>query len=705
MSNRKLIKADLSIFRSVFMMVFILILFSLLIGRAVYIQLVNDEFLQEKGNERFMRHLSIPSFRGKILDRNGSILAITNMTKNVIMNPTEINIEKDEEKIKELLNILNISKVEFDKKLNASKNKNFVYMKRQVDLELADKIKDLKISGIFFENSQKRFYPSSETASHLVGFINLDNKGQEGIELSKESELKGKDGERVVLKDRRGDVIGEIGEMIEPTNGSDVKLTVDIRVQTIARKFLADTIEKHNASAGSVVVLDAHTGEILSLVNMPDYNPNTRKNLDGKKLRNRALVDVYEPGSIMKPFPISLALEKKLVNENTIFDVREVKIGNKRITDTHPKDSLSVSQIIQKSSNIGTVKVSMQLTPEEMWNLFTDVGFGRKIDIGFPGETRGIFRHWSKWKPIEQANIAFGQGVAVNLLQMTQAYQAFTNEGQVCNVSLIKNEGQGERECKRVISPKTANTMREMLYSVTQQGGTAQLAQTEFYTTAGKTGTANKVENGRYVSKYISSFVGFAPATNPRIIIGVMVDEPKKISYYGGIVAAPVFGGIASEVLPLYNVPKDKNLDKIEASLENVKKDSLSEVEKEVVPEKKEEVQIKLNDPNETLDSKNIKFNVIEPQENLESKNIKINEKTKEKPEFIQIGAFKNKEIANQTLEKFKKKGYAGGISEINVNNEVLFRVRIGPFEDKIEQQVFIKNAKSENYPTKIITE
>ncbi len=687
MSNRKLIKADLSVFRSVFMMVFIFILLGLLIGRAIYIQVINSDFLQERGNERFMRHLEIPSFRGKILDRNGNILAITNMTKNIVMNPLELNAEKDATKIKELLKILNVPKNEFDKKLHASSNKNFVYIKRQVDLDLAEKIKNLKIAGVFFENSQKRFYPSSEISSHLVGFINLDNKGQEGIELAKDELLQGKNGERVVLKDRRGDVIGEIGQATAPINGEDVKLTIDIRAQTIARKFLADTIEKHNASAGSVVVLDAHTGEILSLVNMPDYNPNTRKNLDGKKLRNRALVDIYEPGSIMKPFPVSLALEKKLVNENTLFDTREVKIGNKKITDTHPKDSLTVAQIIQKSSNIGTVKVSMQLTPEEMWSLLTDVGFGQKIDIGFPGETKGLLRNWKKWKPIEQANIAFGQGVAVNLLQMTQAYQTFTNDGHVCGVSLIKLDVEKNRDCKQVISAKTANTMKQMLMSVTQKEGTAQLAQTEFYTTAGKTGTANKVEDGKYVSKYISSFVGFAPAINPRIIVGVMVDEPKRISYYGGIVAAPVFSGVVSEILPLYDVPKDKNLDKIEP-LGNIKPEKT-----ENILESSKEISV-----GEDLDKKD----VSQPKETVihteNKKTIDIN-----KNEQIQIGAFKSKDSADLLMNKFKSKGYKASISEIKNGNESLFRVRIGPFDDPIEQQIFLDKIKSENYPIKII--
>lgn len=687
MSNRKLIKADLSVFRSVFMMVFVFILLGLLIGRAIYIQVINSEFLQERGNERFMRHIEIPSFRGKVLDRNGNILAITNMTKNIVMNPLELNIQKENEKIKDLLKILNISRSEFDKKLTGTSNKNFIYIKRQVDLDVAEKIKNLKITGVFFENSQKRFYPSSEIASHLVGFINLDNKGQEGIELAKEDLLKGKNGERVVLKDRRGDVIGEIGETTLPVNGQDVKLTIDIKAQTIARKFLADTIEKHNASAGSVVVLDAHTGEILSLVNMPDYNPNTRKNLDGKKLRNRALVDIYEPGSIMKPFPVSLALEKKLVNENTLFDTREVKIGSKRITDTHPKDSLTVAQIIQKSSNIGTVKVSMQLTPEDMWTLLTDVGFGQKIDIGFPGETRGILRNWKKWKPIEQANIAFGQGVAVNLLQMTQAYQTFTNDGHVCGVSLIKIETEKDRECKQVISEKTANTMRQMLMSVTQKEGTAQLAQTEFYTTAGKTGTANKVEDGRYVSKYISSFVGFAPAVNPKIIVGVMVDEPKKISYYGGIVAAPVFSGIVSEILPLYNVPKDKNLDKIEKT-NNIKSEST-----ENLIEASKEISV-----GEDVEKKD----VVAPKEN-NTKSDSIRNSENSNKESIQIGAFKNKDSAEQLVNKFKSKGYKASISEMKSGNESLFRVRVGPFEDQIEQQIFLDKIKLENYPVKII--
>lgn len=536
------------------MMFFMFILFGALIGRTVYIQYFNSDFLQERGNERFMRNITIPSFRGKIFDNQGNILALTNMTKNVVLNPKEAHLSKED--IKKLAGLIHVKEKFIEEKLKV--DKEFIYLKKNVSLDLYKEIADLKFKGVFFETSQKRHYPYAENVSHVVGFIDAEGVGQEGIELEKNEHLKGVDGQKTIIKNRIGETVNEIGEEVPPIDGKNVQLTINAEIQSISRKYLLEAVQKHNAKAGSVVVLNAKTGEILSLVNYPDYDPNSRDTINNNTLRNRAIIDIYEPGSTIKPFPVALAIDKNIINENTLFNTATVKIGKKSISDTHEYPTLTTTGIIQKSSNIGTVKIAMNFKPEEMWTMFDNVNFGRKVGIGFPGESRGIVRNHEKWKPIEQANMAFGHGMSVNLLQMVNAYQVFTHDGMMCDVHLIKTQDQKERECKQVFSARAANKVKEMLRLVTEKGGTATLAQTADYHVAGKTGTANKVENGRYVTKYIASFIGFAPAQNPEIIVGVMVDEPRKGSYYGGIVAAPVFSGIVGDTLKLMKVPVEK---------------------------------------------------------------------------------------------------------------------------------------------------
>lgn len=548
------LKEDFSIWRSVFMMFFMFLLFGALIGRTIYVQFINSDFLQERGNERFMRNVVIPSFRGKIFDNQGNILAITNMTKNAVLNPKEAKLSKDD--VKKLANLLNIKEKFIEEKMKI--DKEFIYLKKNISLDLYKELVELKLKGVFFETSQKRFYPYSENVSHVVGFIDAEGVGQEGIELEKNEHLSGVDGRKTIIKNRLGETVNEIGEEVPPVDGKNVQLTINAEIQSISRKYLLESIKKFNAKAGSVVVLNAKTGEILSLVNYPDYDPNSRDSINNNTLRNRAIIDIYEPGSTMKPFPVALAIEKNLIKENTLFITATVKIGKKTISDTHVYPTLTTSGIIQKSSNIGTVKIAMNFKPEEMWKMFDDVNFGRKVGIGFPGESRGILRGHEKWKPIEQANMAFGHGMSVNLLQMVNAYQVFTHDGMICDVHLIKSQEQKERQCRQVFSARAANKVKEMLRLVTEKGGTATLAQTADYHVAGKTGTANKVENGRYVSKYIGSFIGFAPAQNPEIIVGVTIDEPRKGSYYGGIVAAPVFSGIVADTLKLMKVPIEK---------------------------------------------------------------------------------------------------------------------------------------------------
>jgi cell division protein FtsI (penicillin-binding protein 3) len=559
-----------------FMLGFLFLLFLALIGRAAYLQLINKEFLKDKGEARYARNITIPAFRGKILDRNGEIIAMSSPVKSVWALPEDAKLNAEE--LKNLAKLLEMKPQEIKSKIE--KGKNFTYLKRQVEPEIYKQIEAAKFPGIHLENTFKRYYPNAEMTAHITGFTDLEDMGQEGIELAKNKELSGRNGERNVLKNRRGQVIEEVGATVLPINGKDIQVTIDSKIQFIAVTALDEAVKKHNAKAGAVVVLDAKTGEILALANSPDYNPNTREGLTGEKLRNRAITDLYEPGSTMKPFAVALALDKNLVRGDQLFDTREIVVGGKSIGDAHGHDSLTVAQIIQKSSNIGTVKIAMKLTPKEMWEMFDGLGFGKKVGVGFPGEAKGVLRPVKNWKPIEQATMSFGHGISVNLLQMAKAFTAITNDGEVRQISLIKQKLE-EIPSTKVFSKKTAQQMQLMLESVTSKEGTASQARTISYRVAGKTGTANKLVDGRYASKYVGSFIGFAPVSDPRLVIAVMIDEPRKGGYYGGIVAAPVFAKIAEGALQSMKVAPDII---VEAQAETIAKEGKAKFPKEKIP-------------------------------------------------------------------------------------------------------------------------
>ena len=554
-SHSPLIKKDPHLWRSVFMLGFVFTLLLAVLSRAAYLQMYKKDFLQDKGEARYARNITIPALRGKIFDRNGEILAMSSPVKSVWAIPEDAE-DMTKEELNKLAKLLNMKSTEIQAKIE--KGKNFVYLKRQVEPEVFKEIQAAKFPGVHLENTFKRYYPTGEMTSHITGFTDIEETGQEGIELAFNKVLQGVDGERKVLKNRRGQVIEEVGAMIEPQNGKDVYLTIDNKLQFIATNVLEETVAKHKAKAGSVVVLDAKTGEILALVNYPNYNPNNREGLNGEKLRNRALTDLFEPGSTMKPFSVGMGLDRKLVRPDTVFDTSSVVIGNKSISDAHGHPSLTVAQIIQKSSNIGTVKIAMKLKPEELWGLFNDVGFGKQVGVGFPGEAKGVMRAAKTWKPIEQATMSFGHGISVSLMQMAHAYLAFTNNGNVLPVSLIKkNKEDAIVEGKRVFSEETAKQMQIMMEAVTNTGGTATEAQTPSYRTAGKTGTAMKLDHGHYVNKYVGSFIGFAPVSEPKIIVAVMIDEPRANGYYGGLTAAPAFSKITEASLRSLGVKPD----------------------------------------------------------------------------------------------------------------------------------------------------
>jgi cell division protein FtsI (penicillin-binding protein 3) len=526
-----------------------------LIVRAVWVQGFGNSFYEEKGNKATLRSIEMPASRGKILDRHGEVLATSLLAKAIIAFPDAIPEDLSKEKVSQLAKLLDVSETELRKKFASERNQ--VFLKRQVDLDIAKQIRELGIPGIAQNNEYKRLYPEGEAMAHIVGFTNVEDRGQEGMELAKEKELAGQPGRRRVIQDRLGRYVEGLGIINPPKDGADLQLSIDSKVQFLAFNELKAIVEKHRAKAAGAVVLDVQTGEVLALANWPTYNPNSRSNLSGEQLRNRVLTDTFEPGSTIKPFAISLALEKGLVQPNTSMSIgKSMVVGKKAITDTHQYQVLTVSEIVQKSSNIGTVKMAMQLQPQEMWEMFQAIGLGQAPNLGFPGAVAGRLRPYKNWVPIEQATMSYGYGLSASLFQMARAYSIFARDGELVPATIYKTNNVPKGT--QVISAKTAIQMREMLELVTQTGGTATNAQTMGYRVGGKTGTAHKVEGKGYATnKYRGFFVGMAPMSAPRIVVAVMVDEPSTGGYYGGVVAAPAFANIVAGTLRTMNVLPD----------------------------------------------------------------------------------------------------------------------------------------------------
>ena len=533
--------------------------FVALAARAFWLQAVSTEFLQKKGASRYARTLDLPAVRGKILDRNGEVMATSLPVKAIWAVPDSVNASP--EKLQKLAQLLDISSQELKKKLDS--DSNFVYLKRQVEIEAVDKVLALDIPGIHTKPEYKRFYPAGQVAAHVLGFTSVEDKGQEGMELAQQSTLGGITGSRRVIRDNLGRVVDDIALLREPQDGRDLTLSIDSKIQYIAFTHLQQAIEKNKAKAGGIVVLDVKTGEVLALANMPTYNPNSRVGLTGEPLRNRVFTDIYEPGSTLKPFTVALALERGLVTPTTMLDTPgKLTIGPSTIGDSHTHaGALSVSQIIQQSSNVGTVRMAQKLEPRQMWDMFSSVGFGQPPRVGFPGAVAGRMKPYKTWRPIEQATMSYGHGIAVSLIQVARSYMIFARNGEMIPLSFQKVSQLPAPQ--RVISDKTAHQMRDMLELVVGPGGTAPLAQVRGYRVAGKTGTAHKLENGHYVNKYVASFVGLAPASDPRIIIAVMIDEPGAGMHFGGLVAAPLFASVAASTLSSLNVPPDASVSNV----------------------------------------------------------------------------------------------------------------------------------------------
>ncbi|MBW8469476.1 MAG: penicillin-binding protein 2 [Thiobacillus sp.] len=557
-SASPLLASKTPVWRSKFIVAALALAFVGLGARAAYVQVFGNDFFQRQGEVRFARTLELPANRGRVLDRNGLILATSVVAQSLWAIPEDV--DKADPKLKTLAKLLGLPFSELKKKL-ANEDKTFVWVQRQVDEPLAKEIAALGIKGIYQTREYKRQYPEGEAAAHVVGFTNVEDRGQEGVELAFNKQLSGRNGSRRVIKDRLGRVVEDVRDVVPPVDGPDLQLSIDSKVQYFAYQKLRDAVLAHKAKAGSVVVLDTQTGEILALANYPSYDPNRRTKLSGEQLRNRVLTDSFEPGSTMKPFIAALALDKGLVKPETQIQTApgRIMIGGSSIGDAHPHGILTVNEIIQKSSNVGTVKMAMQMHPREMWEIFAQAGFGQKPHVPFPGAVSGRLRPYKTWRPIEQATMSYGYGLSVSLFQLAQAYTIFSRDGELIPVTLLKAETPATGV--RVFSEKNAIAVRKMLGMATSPGGTATQAQTMGYSVGGKTGTAHKQEGKGYAAKkYRSFFVGLAPVEAPRIVVAVMVDEPSNGQYYGGLVAAPVFSETVQQTLRILGVQPDMNV-------------------------------------------------------------------------------------------------------------------------------------------------
>lgn len=528
-----------------------------LCGRAVFLQVLDRAFLKDKANLQHIGIVSVPAYRGQIKDRSGEPLAISTPVQSIWMNMRQIK-DSDREKLGQMANILDISNKDLHTFLDKEANKRFVYLKRQINPDLAEKVKALEITGVYFERAFKRYYPAGATAGHLLGFTNIDDIGQEGMERGYEHILRGTPGKKRVIKDGKGHIIKDVENIQEATPGQDIVLTIDERIQYLAYRELQAAVIKHKAHSASLVVLDAKNGDVLASVSQPAFNPNNRKELRSDRYRNRAMVDSFEPGSTVKPFVVAAALDGGYVDPNIKIETHGVyHVGRNVVKDIHNYGTMDLTLVLQKSSNIAVTKLAMSMPPEYFWTIYSTLGFGNSAGVGFPGEASGSLLDYQGWHEFDQAILSFGYGVSTSILQLARAYTAIADDGIVHSVSLLKRDE--DPDAKRIFKPETARSVRDMLERVISKEGTAYQARVEGYRVAGKTGTVKKASaSGGYTrDKYLSVFVGMAPASNPRFVIAVVVDEPTTGQYYGGLVAAPAFSRVMAGILRIYGVEPD----------------------------------------------------------------------------------------------------------------------------------------------------
>lgn len=512
--------------------------------RAGYLQCFNTEFLQKQGEVRYARTLEIAAGRGQIYDRNGVVLAASLPARSIWATTNLVTATPQQ--ISQLSDLLGVSERTLQKRL--ARKDAFVNLARLVDMDVVRQVQAMHLEGLTFSPDVKRHYPGGEVSAHIVGFNNREDHGQEGVELANDKTLTGQNGARRVIRDRLGHVIEEMWTQ-EPVPGQDLHLSIDSRIQYIAYSAVRSAVEKHQAKAGAVVVADSITGEILALVSWPGFDPNDRSTFAFEKIRNRVVTDTYEPGSIMKPFAIAKALDMGIVRPDSLIQTApgSIRVADRKISDTRDFGLLTVSQVIAKSSNVGTVKIAMQIPAQTLWETYSRLGFGQAPQVGFPGAVAGRLRPAKTWGPVEQATISYGYGLSTSLMQIAQAYTVFARNGDVIPLTLMKQDHPAVGE--QIYRPEVARQMRAMMMTTVHRGGTASRLKVTGYTVAGKTGTVYKVKNGEYVKDYVASFVGVAPATQPRLVVAVMIDEPKDSGHVGGVVAAPVFGEVVEAAL------------------------------------------------------------------------------------------------------------------------------------------------------------
>lgn len=568
---KKSVQAVIPRWRYYLVMLFLASLPLILLAKIAQLQILPSQergvdFLQNQGDNRSIRKVSIPAYRGLITDRNGEPLAVSTPVTAIIANPQQIQ-DKD---LKRLSAAMSLSEVQLKARLKRYRNKSFMYLARQLPIDKAESILDLNILGVSSQKEYKRFYPAGEVTAQLVGFTDINDNGQEGMELAYDTWLTGEAGAKKVVQDRAGRVINDISLIKSARSGEDLRLSIDLRVQYAAYRALKKAVKKHNAKSGSVVVLDVITGEVLAMVNQPSFNPNDRSYLRQGSIRNRAMTDVMEPGSTVKPFTILAALESGKFSSESLIDTSPgyLKVDYKTFVDPSNYGELDLSGVLTKSSQVGTTKVALALNPELTRELFQRVGFGEVVGSGFPGETLGSLPAYRKWDPVTQATFAFGYGLSVSSLQLARAYAVLASDGVRREVSLVALES--ESPSSRVIGVEASRQVRYMLQAASSRRGTGKRAMIDGYSVGGKTGTLHKVKTGGGYdeNRYMSAFAGLSPIENPRLVTVVVIDEPSDGSYFGGLVAAPVFSEVTGSALRLLQVTPDQiNVNRTVASI------------------------------------------------------------------------------------------------------------------------------------------
>jgi len=527
-----------------------------LFARAVYLQVVDEAFLERQADARHIRSAKLSAHRGTITDRNGEVLAVSTPVDSIWVNPSVLVAAP--EQILALAKLLDVSSASLNEKVSRSSARQFLWLKRHMNPSDAARIIDAGIVGVYSQREYRRYYPAGEVIGHLLGFTNIDDDGQEGLELAFDHKLAGKSGSKKVLKDRLGRTVEDVESVRAPVHGQNVVTSIDLRMQYFAYRALQSAVNEHRAKSGSAVVIDVNTGEVLAMVNQPSYNPNNRSSFSASNYRNRAITDIFEPGSALKPLIVAAALESGKYRENSYIETSpgQVKIGAKTIVDKRNLGRINLQTVLQKSSNVGAVKIAMSMDSEYLWATLQRFGLGQSTASGFPGESAGLLNHYANWRDITQATVAYGYGLSVTPLQLAQAYAVLGAKGLQYPVSLLKIEQ--DPIARRIVKPDTADSILSMMESVVQAGGTGTQAAIAHYRIAGKTGTSRKAAKGGYAeNRYAAVFAGLAPASKPRLAIVVVVDEPNAGEYYGGAVAAPVFSSIASGSLRILAVAPD----------------------------------------------------------------------------------------------------------------------------------------------------